>query len=99
MTNTVDVECFIQIDPDWERHSGHDRPGDVRSAKAVSITQNRSKSPKPGTLTTKLTLRIPKAAFLPLAPEAVVVIPAELLGVNQPVEVIASDANQQHEKE
>jgi hypothetical protein len=38
----------------------------------------------------KLTVRLPKQAFLPLRPEAVIIIPAERI-IATPIEVTAED--------
>jgi hypothetical protein len=89
MSNYVDATFYAQVEPDWGwAPSGQDRP--VRGAKVVAITQKRPGKQKSGTVLTKLTIRLPKAAFMPLRPEAIVVIPEDMT-VTEPVEVIAED--------
>lgn len=65
----------------------------VRSLSAVAMTQKRPTRPRPGTVTVKLTVRVPDAALLPLAPEAVIVIP-ETMVLPNPIEVEAEDPAQ-----
>lgn len=91
---TVDATVYLQIAPELNRYYGNtDSPNAVRGAKVVGSTQKRSSSPKPGTIEVKIAVRIPVAAFLPLRPEAVVVIPADLTATH-PLEVEALDANE-----
>lgn len=75
------------MEPEFTRSFGEDR---VKRAKVVGLTQKRPESPRRGTVTVKLTLRIPESAFLPLRPEAIVVIPDEMTQAN-PIEVIAQE--------
>jgi hypothetical protein len=84
---TVDATFYVQIEPEWQRSYAHDP--EVRSAKMARATLTRV-TPKTGTVNVKLTVRLPKAAFHPLRPEAVIEIPMELIQAS-PVEVIASD--------
>lgn len=58
--------------------------------KATAITQKRPARPRPGVVLTKLTVRAPDAAFLPLRPEVVVVIPENMV-VTSPIEVEAGN--------
>ncbi|WP_346007421.1 hypothetical protein [Janibacter terrae] len=90
MTNTHDATFYVQIEPEFRTPYGGVDP-QVRSIKAVRITQQKPESPKPGTVTTKLTVRVPDAAFLPLRPEAVIVVPDDMVAANDPIEVEAGD--------
>lgn len=83
-----DATFYVQIEPDFFGRS--DNPH-VRAIKAVAITQKRPERQRPGTVLTKLTVRVPDAAFLPLRPEAVVVVPEDMTAAALPVEVEASD--------
>lgn len=85
----VDVPFYAQIAPRWEdwRHDAAGNPI-LEGARCVALTQEKPKKPRPGVVVTKLTLRFPAGAFLPLSPEAVVVIPADLT-VTTPLEVTA----------
>lgn len=87
MTTHHDATFYVQIEPDFSSYD----PERVISAKAVAITQQKPRSPRPGTVTCKLTVRVPDAAFLPLRPEAVIVVPEDMVAANQPVEVEAGD--------
>lgn len=92
MTEFVDVPAFLQVEPEFRDWTSGDHPDHLRRARVVRVTQTRSHRPKPGSLQVKVTLRIPKAAFLPLSPEAVVIIPADFTDPN-PIEVVATDAH------
>jgi hypothetical protein len=83
-----DATFYVQIEPDFYRYSGGER---VRSIKAVALTQKRPAQQRPGTVLAKLTVRVPEAAFLPLRPEAIVVIPEDMTVASQPIEVEAND--------
>ncbi len=87
----VDATFYAQVDPEWgglvDSETGQRR---VWGAKVVNATQKRPTKPRAGTVLVKLTLRVPKAAFLPLAPAAVVVIPEDMTVV-APLEVEAED--------
>lgn len=89
MNGFQDAEFYVQIEPDWYRGFSEPR---LRGAKAVAITQKRPTKPRGGTVTVKMTIRVPDGAFLPLRPEAVVVIPTDMTVVT-PLEVVAEDAN------
>lgn len=71
---TVDVEFYVLAEPVWHDwlKDAQGRPL-LRSAKVVKATQGKPTVPREG-VATKLTLRFPASAFLPLQPEAVVVI-------------------------
>lgn len=94
-SKTVKATAFLQIEPEWTRFfsgSERDDPSNVIGAKAVAITQKRSKSPRAGTVEVKVTIEIPTGAFGPLRPEATIVIPEDLT-IPHPVVVEAADAN------
>lgn len=59
--------------------------------KVVKATQKKPTVIEPDSVVVKVTIQIPRAAFEPLQPEAVVTVPAEL--VQHPVEVEAVDAD------
>jgi hypothetical protein len=83
----IDATFFAQVEPEFVRHFGEER---VRKAKVVGLTQQRPERPRRGVIVVKLTIRIPEAAFLPLRPEAIVVIP-EGMTAPYPIEVEAGD--------
>jgi hypothetical protein len=75
-----DTTVYLQIEPRFWQWGNSDDPT-VSSINAVRMTQKRPRSQKPGTAMVKLTIRIPDRAFLPLRPEAVVVIPEDLVTI------------------
>jgi hypothetical protein len=87
MSGDIDATFYAQVQPQFYYFRGEER---VRSAKVVGLTQQRPANPRRGVVVTKLTIRIPEAAFLPLRPEAIVVIPEDMTAP-YPVEVTAED--------
>jgi hypothetical protein len=85
----VDATFYVQVQPSWSRYYSNDDPR-LEGAKAVQLTQSKPRRPQGGTVLTKLTIRIPAGAFLPLRPEAIVVIPESMTAVN-PIEVTAEE--------
>lgn len=88
MTDAHDAAFYIQVRPEFLRaFNGGQR---LKAIKAVAMTQHRPARPQPGTVLVKLTLRIPDAAFMPLRPEAIVIVPENLTEAGA-IEVEASD--------
>lgn len=87
MTTHHDATFYVQIEPEFSSYN----PERVIRAKAVAITQQKPRSPRGGTVTCKLTVRVPDAAFLPLQPEAIIVVPEDMVAANAPIEVEAGD--------
>lgn len=85
MTDFVDATFYVQVEPEFNYMGTQ-----VLGARAVRLTQKKPDLPKGGTVLTKLTVRIPKSSFMPLRPEAIVVIP-EGMAVAHPIEVEAQD--------
>ena len=91
MTAThVDATFYAQVEPEWSRWTNWDGERTLEGAKVVNITQKKPTRPRGGTVLVKLTIRVPNGAFLPLRPEAIVVIPDDMT-VTTPVEVTAED--------
>lgn len=90
MSTHHDATFFIQIEPEWSGYPGPDGSRRLLAIKAAGITQKRPTRPRSGVVVAKLTIRIPDAAFLPLRPEAVVVVPEDMV-ITSPVEVVAED--------
>lgn len=88
----IDVPIYLQVQPRGRAYdySTGRYDGTVRTAAVVAMTVNRPREPRSGVIVVKVTLRIPAAAFDPLRPEAVVVIPTNLTDPH-PVEVEAQD--------
>jgi hypothetical protein len=89
---TVKATVYLQVEPERTPYYDADDVRGIRGAKVVNATQKRSARPKGGTVEVKIAIELPKAAFLPLRPEATVVVP-ESLTAPHPVEVVAEDAN------
>lgn len=87
---TVDATFYAQVEPIWSSYIPRDGERSLNGARVITITQAKPKRPKGGTVLVKLTLRLPASAFLPLRPEAIVVVP-EALTEGVPLEVIAED--------
>lgn len=88
----VDAPVYLQIEPDFFTFRPTDTTEAVRGARVVGMTQKRPQQPRSGVVIVKVVLRLPKAAFVPLRPEAVVVIP-ESMTTPVPIEVEAVDAD------
>jgi hypothetical protein len=91
-TDNVRATVYLQVAPELATYLSESHPNYISGAKIVNSTQSRSKKPRAGTVEVKLTIEIPKAAFLPLRPEAIVVVP-EALTAPHPIRVEAADAN------
>lgn len=89
-TGHVDATFYAQVEPEWGYKPSYETEAPLRAAKVVNVTQKRPSRPKPGTVLVKLTLRVPAAAFYPLRPEAIVVVPESLTEAT-PLEVVAED--------
>lgn len=85
-----DAQFYVQIEPVWS-HYVNSSTGErsLQGIKAVAITQKKPDRPRPGTVTANLTVRVPEAAFLPLRPQAIIVIPEDMVAANLPIEVEA----------
>lgn len=90
--DTVRATTHLQVAPEIAHWLSEDHPSYIQGAKVVAATQNRPQKPKPGTVEVKITIEIPRSAFLPLRPEAVVVVP-ESMTIPHPIQVEAEDAN------
>lgn len=93
--DTVRATVYLQVQPEYATYLSESHPNYINGAKVINATQSRSKKPKGGTVEVKLTVEIPKAAFLPLRPEAIVIVP-ETMTAPHPIEVEASDANEEN---
>lgn len=89
---TVEVECYLTIEPEWARGNGpsskdySDRPL-LEGAKVVSLTQKRpSARQRAGTVVSRFVFEIDANAFLPLQPEVKIRLNA---GDVEPIHVTA----------
>lgn len=77
----VPATLYLQVEPVWNYSA-------LVGAKAVRLSQNKPGRPLGGSVTVKMTVHVPRGAFLPLRPEAVVVIP-ENMAYTEPIHVEA----------
>ncbi len=89
----IDATFYVQVVPEFSPYT-YDGEQRVTGAVARRITQTRPAKPVADAVLVKLTINLPKAAFLPLRPEAVVVVPADFLQ-SAPMYVDAEDANEE----
>lgn len=96
MSDTVKATVYLQVEPVYgywaKQRREYDTPEALEGAKVVGYTLNKAQKPRAGTVEVKISIELPKGAFLPLRPEAVIVIP-ETLTQPHPVVVEAEDAN------
>lgn len=92
MSKSHKATFYVQVEPEWTRWTDSNGDRQIYGIKAAGITQRWPNRPRPGTVTVKLTVEIPDAAFLPLRPEAVIVVPEDMTAVN-PIEVEAVPAD------
>lgn len=85
-TPSHDATFYVQLDPSLY---GGDNPR-VREIRAVALTQKRPAKQRAGTVLVKLTVRVPDAAFLPLRPEAIIIVPETMTSL-APIQVEAED--------
>jgi hypothetical protein len=90
----VDATFYAQVDPAWSSWVDRDGERVVQAARVDRITQGRPSRPKPGCVLVKLTIQLPKAAFYPLQPQAIVIVPDSMTELT-PVEVEAEDPHAQ----
>lgn len=87
----VETTFYIQLEPAFRRYPRADGTHEVTSIKPRSMTQNRpAKSAHP---VVKITLRLPAAAFLPLAPVVTIDVPAEAIDFTPTVTVELPDVD------
>lgn len=84
--------AYLQVEPEWN-YGSRDKASSVRGAKVVGVTQSRPGKPRAGVVIVKVNLQVPAEVFLPLQPEATIVVPAGFAEPH-PVVVTAVDANE-----
>lgn len=91
----VRATVYLQVAPEYKRWmADHSNPASIDGARVVGSTQRKAAKPRPGVVEVKLTIELPAAAFVPLAPEAVVTVPEDMTAAH-PVVVEAQDANEE----
>lgn len=71
----VEASCYAQVEPIW-RYSDRSLAKSLQGASVVRLTQSHPRQPIGGTVLVKLSLRLPRNAFLPLRP-ATAIVPLE----------------------
>lgn len=84
---TVTATMYAQIEPVWNYWNDQTKP--PVGAKVRRLTQKKPDEPLGGCITVKLNIELPAQAFMPLEPEATIVVPAEF--ITQPITVTAED--------
>jgi hypothetical protein len=79
------VTFWAQVEPTWTRWL---EPASLRSIHVRKVTQRRPARPAPGCVLVKLTITLPKGAFVPPVLEGRADVPPDRL-VTAPVEVEA----------
>lgn len=87
MSGTVDATAFLTVEGTRSRYGDKS----VRSAKVARVTQGRPAQLSADQVAVRVTVRLPIAAFDPLRPDALIVVPEEL--IQRPVEVEATEGN------
>lgn len=90
----VTATFYAQVEPIWPYAATEDSA--PVGAKVVRIAQKRPDKPVSGTTLVKLSIQVPKSRFMPLCPEAVVVIPENMAEI-QPVHVEALDPHEEND--
>lgn len=81
------TEFYVTVEPRFSTH------GTLLSISATGLTKRRpERRTRSGSISVKLSLDIPDGAFLPLRPEAVIVVPEGMTRV-EPIVVEAQDPN------
>lgn len=70
--------CYLQIEARGSGPYGGRHPGPYQ-ATATRLTVDKPSKPIPGAVVVKVRIQVPKAAFEPLQPEAVVRVPEDLV--------------------
>lgn len=83
-SNTVDAVAYLVIEGSRSRYA----PRSVNSAKVARITQGKPATLNVNQIAVRVTVRLPAKAFDALQPDAVIIVPEEL--IQHPVEVSAS---------
>lgn len=89
----IQTTCYLQVVPTYSAYR-KDANGEreVESIAVKSVTQRKpSKALNAGGVVVKMRLRLPRAAFKPLAPSVVIDIPLDMLVQPDEVEAVVED--------
>ena len=90
MSGTREATAYLQLEPGAPRAYGKSGWSGSSEATVVRCTNTKPDKPIPGCIVVKLQIRVPKEAWEPFAPEAVIDVPAEL--IQRPVSVEAVES-------
>jgi len=62
MSNPLTGSCWAQVVPTYSAYW----PSEPRGVKIIKITQRKPKYPEPGCMLIRVTIAVPRAAFVPL---------------------------------
>jgi len=82
-SETFDATGFLVIEPVRSRYNGS-----PRGAKLTRVVQKRPTSLPNGAVAVAITIQLPAAAFEPLKPAALIVVPEELIQHEVSVEAV-----------
>ena len=94
----VTTTAYLQVEPRfhqgnyWRDEAGN--PG-LEGAAVIGVTQRRPEKPRRGVVVVKVELDLPSGVFLPLRPQARIVVPDSLTALS-PVEATAVDAGEDY---
>lgn len=87
MSGTVEATAYLTVEGTRSRYSDKS----VTAAKVTRVTKGRPAQLSADQVAVRVTVQLPAAAFDPLRPEAMIVVPEEL--IQRPVEVEATEGN------
>lgn len=88
-SDTVETTAYMVVTPTFSKYRKTvDGEYAVESVKATKITQTKPKGAlAPGAVVIKVKIRLPKSAFMPLAPSVVIDIPED--AIERLVDIVA----------
>lgn len=92
--NTRQTTFYVQIEPEFSRYRTRNGEPEISKIKATAINQNRPQHPRSGSVVIKLTIEVPESAFMPLRPEAVIVLNEDQLMNADAITVHAEDPHE-----
>lgn len=79
MTDMLQTDVWLTLDPRWRRS------GDDMSASGFTVVKATKNRPEGTSPVVKLRLRLPAAAFAPLAPTVTIEVPEEGISFPEPI--------------
>lgn len=85
MAKSTETTVYLTLTPKWSRYRDREGNPHLRGMTVANMTKTRPKQAKGPVV--KLTLRVPEAAFKPLAPTVVIDVPESALDYEPTVTV------------